>query len=129
MKVVTLALKEKGLKINDLPEELQDRIVNLKELVDKYNQTLEEYDKIEEEDKETEKKLDDMEDFIAENDKDIAAEIKNYNPAPDPAPAPDPEPTPAPAPEKKKDGGLGWLVFGGLVLVATVGAVNLLKKK
>lgn len=129
MKVVTLALKEKGLKFNELPEELQGRVSNLKELTDKYNDAVETYDETEEQDVETEKELDRMEDLIAQSDKDIANEIRNYNPAPEQTPAPEPEPTPTPEPEKKKDGGLGWLIFGGLVLVATVGAVNLLKKK
>jgi hypothetical protein len=129
MKVVTLALKEKGLKFNELPEELQGRVSNLKELTDKYNDAVETYDETDEEDKETEAELDRMEDLIAQSDKDIANEIRNFNPAPEQTPAPEPEPTPAPEPEKKKDGGLGWLIFGGLVLVATVGAVNLLKKK
>ena len=38
-------------------------------------------------------------------------------------------PAPTPAPAKKEDSSIGWLVFGGVVLVLTVGAVNLMKKK
>ena len=125
MKVVTLALKEKtGITFNQLPEEIQQRVRNLKELTDKYNEAVEAYDETEEENKETEAELDKMEDLIAQSDKDIANEIRNFTPEVVAAEGPA-EITP----EKKKDGGLGWLIFGGLVLVATVGAVNLLKKR
>jgi len=133
MKVVTLALKEKGLKISELPQELQQKIASLKELTDKYNDAVESYDETEEENKEVEAELDTMEDLIATSDKDVANEIKQYEPTPATPPAPatpeSTEPEKEPEPEKKKDGGFGWLIFGGLVLVATVGAVNLLKKK
>ena len=30
---------------------------------------------------------------------------------------------------EKKDKSVGWLIFGGIALVATLGAVNLLKNK
>ena len=127
MKVVKTALKEKGLTEAELPQELQVRIENLKELIVKFNETADDYDQTEEEDKEIEKKLDEMENFIAQTDVDIANAIRNYTPAPaDPNPAPPAEQNPEP---KKKDGGFGWLIFGGLVLVATVGAVNILKKR
>jgi hypothetical protein len=44
----------------------------------------------------------------------------------EPAPAPAPDPAPA---EKEESGGIGWLVFGAVVLVGTLGLVNVLKKK
>jgi len=130
MKLVTSALKEKGLKLSELSEALQERVASLKELTDNYNEAVEDYDNEEEKDEATESELDQMEHFIAENDADIAQAIKrfdedayaNFNDD-------EPAPAPAPAPEKKKDGGLGWLIFGGIALVATLGAVNILKKK
>ena len=127
MKLVTSALKEKGLKLSELSEALQERVASLKELTDNYNEAVEDYDNEEEKDEATEGELDQMEHFIAENDADIANAIKSFNIQSfddnEPAPAP------APAPEKKKDGGLGWLIFGGIALVVTLGAVNVLKKK
>ena len=127
MKLVTSALKEKGLKLSELSEALQERVASLKELTDNYNEAVEDYDNEEEKDEATEGELDQMEHFIAENDADIANAIKSFNIQSfddnEPAPAP------APSPEKKKDGGLGWLIFGGIALVVTLGAVNVLKKK
>ena len=80
-----------------------------------------------------EEKLDKWEDEIAAKDHDISLQIKNYQ-EPKPEPKPEPAPAPAPAPEpapvaKKEDNSVGWLIFGGVVLALTLGAVNLMKKK
>lgn len=124
MKLVQLALKEKGLQESQLSEELQNRIINLKELQVKYNEACDLYDEEPDKNENTEAELDKMEDYIASLDEDIADEIKNYELAPVETE------TPVAAPEPKKEGsGLGWLIFGGLALVATLGAVNVLKKR
>lgn len=142
MKLVQLALKEKGLQQSQISEELQNRIINLKELQVKYNEACDMYDEEPEKNEETETELDKMEDYIASLDEDIANEIKKYTTEEDedddnydddnyddePAPVVEVEPAPNPEP-KKKEGGLGWLIFGGLALVATLGAVNLIKKR
>lgn len=134
MKLVTSALKKNGVKISDLPEALQERIASLKELTDKYNEAVEEWNE-DEIDEATEVHFEELENFIADNDKNVADAIIAFAKDGEWTPPPTP-PAPAPAsaapvekPEKKKDGGLGWLIFGGIVLVATVGAVNILKKK
>jgi len=158
MKVVTSALKKKGLEIEELPSLLQERIESLKELIEKYNETIDDYESTEERDKDTEAELDKMEDFIASTDQDIANEIRKFTPAanvrnfdrtpeptyeptpkrtpeptyeptPEPTPQPQPTPEPQPEPEKKKDSGLGFLVIGALLLVGTVGVVNIFKKR
>jgi len=54
-----------------------------------------------------------------------AAPAKAAAPAPSPAPV---APVVTAEPEKKKGNGFGWVMFGVLALVVTVGAVNLLKK-
>ena len=87
---------------------------------------LDEYEKEEEEDKETEKKLDDMEHFISTKDQQLANQIKAYEP---PAPVVPEGTPPPPPPEKKEDNSIGWLIFGGVVIVATLGLVNVFKKK
>jgi purine-binding chemotaxis protein CheW len=153
MKVVTSALKKKGLEIEELPRLLQERIESLKELIEKYNETIDDYESTEERDKDTEAELDKLEDFIATTDQDIANEIRKFTPAnvrnfdrtpeptyeptpeptpdyePEPQPQPQPQPEPQPEPEKKKDSGLGFLVIGALLLVGTVGVVNIFKKR
>jgi hypothetical protein len=131
MKLINAALAEKNLRVKELSKELQDKIAQHKEMIIKYNLACEEYENEEEEDPETTSKLDEQEDFIANFEEEVAAEIKAYEKpvAPDPEPAPDPAPAPAPAPEPKKDNSAGWLIFGGAVLLVTLGAVNVFKKK
>lgn len=136
MKLINSALAEKELKTKQLPKELQDEIAQHKEMIVKYNMACDEYENDDEEDAETEAKLDEQEDFLAKNETEIAEKIKAYEvpapPAPDPTPAPAPDPTPAPAPAPapaKKDNSAGWLIFGGAVLLVTLGAVNVFKKK
>jgi hypothetical protein len=136
MKLINAELQAKELKSKQLSQELQDEIAQHKEMIVKYNMACDEYDNADEEDEETEKKLDEQEDFLAKNESDIAKRIKEFEvpapaPAPDPAPSdPTPAPAPAPAPApKKSDNSAGWLIFGGAVLLVTLGAVNVFKKK
>ena len=140
MQLINQALKEKNYKLADLSEELKEKVNDHKEMIIKYNMALDEYENDEDEDAETEKKLDEQEDFIASNEKDVAEEIRNYvKPEPKPEPEPEPEPEPKPYPRqirreireepKKKKSDVGWLVFGGVVLAITLGAVNVFKKK
>jgi len=121
MKLVSQALADKNLKLKDLSQDLKQRIDNHREMILKYNMACEEYDDSEDEDSEVEKKLDEQEDFIANNEKELVAEIKNYQEAQPPAPPP--------PPAKSKDNSVGWLIFGGAVLLVTLGAVNVFKKK
>lgn len=134
MRLINQAIKEKSLSLKKLPQEIQEDVENLRLLINKFNDDVKEYEEQDEEDEATEKKLDKLEDQIAKQDKKIADAIKAYEePAPTPAPEPAPEPpapAPVPTPEpEKKDGSVGWLIFGGVVLALTLGAVNMLKKK
>ena len=130
MKLINAALAEKNLKLKDLSEALREKINGHKEMIVKYNLACDEYEQDEEEDAETESKLDEQEDFIATNEASIADEIKalikeEETPTPTPTPTPTQTPTPTPA---KKSSSLGWII-GGAVLLITFGAVNVLKKK
>lgn len=130
MKLINAALAEKNLKLKDLSEALREKINGHKEMIVKYNLACDEYEQDEEEDAETESKLDEQEDFIATNEASIADEIKalikeEETPTPTPTPTPTQTPTPTPA---KKSSSLGWII-GGAVLLFTFGAVNVLKKK
>lgn len=135
MKLINAVLQEKNLKLKDLSDDLREKIDEHKQMIIKYNLACEEYENEEEEDAETEAKLDKQEDFIANNENEIAEEIRNYEkpatPAPEenPAPAPAPAAATAPAPQPKKDNSAGWLIFGGAVLLVTLGAVNVFKKR
>ena len=127
MQLINSALKRKKITSDQLSEDLQDRIKDFKEMVVSYNKI---YDKWEEEgkDPELEQKLDEQEHELATTEMELAEEIKEYE-VPAPTPDPTPDPAPAPAPEPKEDSSVGWLIFGAVVLVGTLGLVNVLKKK
>lgn len=128
MKLINAELKKKGLKLNQLPAELKDRIDALQQMIFTFNEA---YDNWEEggEDKEEKAELDEKEHEIAEEESSLAREIREIGKEPAPAPTPEPAPAPTPEPEKKEETGIGWLVFGAVVLVGTLGLVNVLKKK
>jgi len=119
MKLINAALAEKNVKSKELTNELQEKIARHKEMIIKYNLACEEYENEEEEDAATETKLDEQEDAIAQNEAEVAAEIRAFE-----------KPVVVAATGTvKKDSSVGWLIFGGAVLVVTLGAVNILKKK
>jgi len=127
MKNVVATLKKQNLQVTDLPQELQQRVNSLEQLFEKFKDAAQEYDNQEETNKDTERILDEMEDKLATEDEELADDIEDYiieknKPQSEPQPEPQPEP-------KKKESGLGWLIFGGLALVLTLGAVNTFKKR
>jgi hypothetical protein len=122
MKLISEALQEKGLKQNELPEQITKEIDELRAMIVKYNEACDEYDEEDEKDEETEERLDAMEDSIAEFERSIAEEIKGLGQTQVAADGTQTQ-------EKKKDSSLGWLLFGGVALALTLGAVNVFKKK
>jgi uncharacterized protein YlxW (UPF0749 family) len=138
MKLVSAALKAKEIQIKDLPENLQSEVASLKELIDKYNEAVDSYDDEDETDEATEKELDKMEDYIVETEKALADKISSYQKVVEKteeekaavaAAAAEPAKKSAEGEPKKEDSSVGWLIFGTVVLVATVGMVNVFKKK
>jgi len=124
MKLINAELKKKQLKLKDLPSELQHRIADFQQMVLSFNEW---YDNWEDGDKDEEEKqeLDEKENQIAEEEVALAGEIRMIGQEPQPQPQPQTEPVQ----EKKEETGIGWLVFGAVVLVGTLGLVNVLKKK
>lgn len=122
MKLINAALAEKNVKSKELTNELQEKIARHKEMIIKYNLACEEYENEEEEDAATETKLDEQEDSIARNEAEVAAEIRAFE-------KPVVVAATGAAAEPKKESSVGWLIFGGAVLLVTLGAVNILKKK
>ena len=134
MKLINATLNDKQIKSSELPEAIVNQIKELKDLIVKYNDSVNEYNSSSKQTKAGKQKLEAMSDHIEELENKIVQEIKAYEkpePIVEPTPAPATDPTPAPAPikEKKEDSGLGWLIFGGVALVVTLGAVNLFKKR
>jgi len=122
MKLVSQALSEKKLSVEQLPSNLQSEIEDLRNMILKYNEACDEYDALEESERdlETEKNLDSMEDSIAEVEKELADEIKSLNAQPNGEQKP--------TEEKKEKSSLGWLLLAGVVGVVTLGVVSLRNK-
>lgn len=139
MKKVEKIKKEKGLQTADLPIAIQQDIVGLQNLIVKYNEACDTYEKLDEINQTTEAQLDALEDEIAEVEDSIVEKIKGIEtkkeiegnlPETKVETKADVE-TKVETKEKKseKDNSVGWLIFGGLALVATLGAVNVFKNK
>jgi hypothetical protein len=131
MKLVSQALSEKKLSVEQLPSNLQSEIEDLRNMILKYNEACDEYDALEEDERdlETERNLDSMEDSIAEVEKDLAFEIRSLNTQPsgkslNAQPSGEQKPTE----EKKEKSSLGWLLLAGVVGVVTLGVVSLRNK-
>lgn len=130
MKLINETLHDKQLKIADLSDAIREDIYDYKNLLEKYNAAVKEYNDEPKANKATEAKLDAMEDDMAELESGIIKEIQAYEkPAPAPAPAPTPAPAPANADGKKESSGTGWLLFAVFVGVVTLGAVKLKNSK
>jgi chromosome segregation ATPase len=131
MKLISETLSAKGLNVNDLPSSITSEIDELREMIVKYNEACDEYDLEEDKDPQTEKRLDAMEDAIAEFETGIAKDIKDLDAQQQQQEqvSADGTKTEEQPEEKKKDSSLSWLLFGGVALALTLGAVNVFKKK
>jgi cation transport regulator ChaB len=127
MKLISEVLQEKGLKQNELPEQIKSEIDELRQMIVKYNEACDEYDDEEEKDHDTEQQLDAMEDSIAEFEQGIANDIRGLEKSVAQQSAQ--QSADGTKPEEKKGSSLGWLLFGGVALALTLGAVNVFKKK
>jgi hypothetical protein len=132
MKLVSQALSEKKLSVEQLPSNLQSEIEDLRNMILKYNEACDEYDALEEDERdlETERNLDSMEDSIAEVEKDLAFEIRSLNtqPSGEQKSTLQPSGEQKPTEEKKEKSSLGWLLLAGVVGVVTLGVVSLRNK-
>lgn len=127
MKLINAALREKKVKLKDLPAEIQAEIESFKKSLFDYNVLCDEW----EGDKENEElngKLEVMATEIEATDKAISEKIMAHSTQT--------EPTPIPVntdgnskPKENKKSSTGWFVFAGAVLIVTLGAVNVFKKK
>jgi len=122
MKIINQALKEKNLTVRQLPSNIQEEIESFRGMILKYNEACDEYDKEPEQDAETVRKLDEMEHYIARSETELADKIlgKQVTVAADGGTT---------AVPKKEDNSVGWLIFGGIALVATFGLVNVFQKR
>ena len=142
MKNITTILKEKNVKVDTLPDNIQSAIensMNLFEDIQTLEETLTEESTDEEKAEFTELKQT-HEDFneqilgaIDNFQEELEAKKKaqnNASPAPSPAPEPKPATPPPSNPEPKKKGiGFGTFIIGAAVLIVTAGAVNMMRNK
>jgi predicted RNase H-like nuclease (RuvC/YqgF family) len=119
MKEVNLVLRKKGLSVSDLPSDYQTEVRKLKAFHEKYDDACDKYEEEEEVDEEEEKELDAMEEVIMKRDVELAEAIDKLDIKAKPN-------NNNGEPKKKGSGGL--LLLGAVVLVVTLGSVNLFKK-
>lgn len=124
MELISAALQERNITQEQLSQDLQEEIAELQTMIKTYNEACDEFEQLEEPDAETEKELDEMEHSIVSIQQEIADKIRSEVPQGQPKQ----ETKKAEGGEVKKSSSVGWLIFGGLALVATFGVVNVLKK-
>ena len=134
MEKIYAKLDELGLTEEQLPSELQNVIDGLDERIEALNEEIEELEEqglseeeIEEKTGEAEREIDDLENEIV---KFIVIHHSNNNQPPTYVQPAQNNPQPQVVnkqPEEKKDSD-GWILFGALALVVTLGAVNVFKK-
>lgn len=143
-------LNEAQIQESELLAKTKKKIENYREIEEGIKLANETLENPEEDDdvEEVQETLDAFENDLEKLDKAICKEIKALQkeksaaPASASAPASAPASATASAPassqiqnantknaDGKKDNSIGWLIFGGLALVATLGAVNLFKNK
>jgi hypothetical protein len=133
MKKLEKIKKEKGLQTTDLPVAIQQDIVGLQKLIVKYNEACDTYEKLDEIEEKTEAQLDALEEEISEVEDSIVEKIKEIEKN-EPKESPKVEiegnePIEPKENKTQKDNSVGWLIFGGIALIATLGAVNVFKNK
>lgn len=119
MKLIENALKAKGLHKEDLSVAFISEIDKLDKMMDKYDELEEAYEEEEDKNEAKEKELDNLGDYIEEREKALADAIMKIQTEDD---------DDAEAKPKKKGSG-GLLLLGAVVLVVTLGGVNLFKNK
>jgi len=126
MEKVISTLKNNGLKENELPINLQEKIDYLEGLIEQHNALVDELESANDVSEEQEEQVQEQSERIDELDAKIAKEIQHFideskakKDAENVTKTPD-------AIEKKSS--KGWFIFGALALVVTLGAVNVMNK-
>jgi hypothetical protein len=135
-------LNEAQIQESELLAKTKKKIENYREIEEGIKLANETLENPEEDDdvEEVQETLDAFENDLEKLDKAICKEIKALQKEKSAAPASVSASAPALASSQiqnantknadgKKDNSIGWLIFGGLALVATLGAVNLFKNK
>jgi len=125
MQLISKALEQKKITKEQLSVDLQEEIQDLQNMIKTYNEACDEFEQLTEPDAETEKELDDMEHQIVTLEKDIADRINNEVEENKEVVL---QSDTTKVTDKKESSSVGWLIFGGLALVATLGVVNVWKK-
>jgi hypothetical protein len=125
MQLISKALEQKKITKEQLSVDLQEEIQDLQNMIKTYNEACDEFEQLTEPDAETEKELDDMEHQIVTLEKDIADRINDEVEENKEVVL---QSDTTKVTDKKESSSVGWLIFGGLALVATLGVVNVWKK-
>jgi len=122
-------LKELGLEVNSLPRILSQRVATVKDLVSKV--ALAEQEVSDDSTEESEAKLSEVKQYTEEYYKDAVEQLKIYKEKLDKKEKAESEKEGVvdAKPVEEKSSNMGALLIGGVLLVATLGAVNILRKR
>lgn len=116
-------IKELGLDSNNLPRVLTQRVNAVENLKTRMANAQKEYD--DEPTEENEEKLDEIKDYVEEYYDDVFSQLKQYKLSLESNNNGDDTNN---VNKEKKSGGAGLLI-SGILLIATFGAINILKKR
>jgi hypothetical protein len=121
-------ITELGLDVDNLPRILKQRVATVEDLQNKIG--IAEQEEADDPTDESKERLEQVKDYAVEYFKDVQQQLKSYkarldkkedeNKVLDAKPIDD---------DEKKSSGMGALLIGGVLLVATLGAVNIMRKK
>jgi len=116
MEQVLEKLEELGIDEQSLPESMQSKVDMLDGMIEEMNQDIDSLEKEGFSQEDIEEKLEAKNDRINAFEEKLVEEIDEWHKR---------RATPAP---QKSNSGWGWAIFGGLALVLTLGAVNVMQK-
>jgi hypothetical protein len=126
-------ISELGLDIDNLPRILKQRVATVEDLQTKIG--LAEQEVADDPTEESEAKLKEVKDYTTEYFDDVKSQLESYKARLEKKEEKKEEKKkvleakPTDGDDEKKSSGMGALLIGGVLLVATLGAVNIMRKK
>lgn len=119
-------IEELGLEHNNLPRVLTQRVNAIENLTSRLASAKQEFN--DEPTEENEEKLDEIQDYVEEYFKDVQEQLQTHKSKLEKKVNENSEGNIV-IDEEKKSNGMGTLLLGGVILVATLGAINIFNRR
>ena len=122
-------ISELGLDVDNLPRILKQRVATVEDLQSKIG--VAEQEEADDPTEESKERLEQVKDYAVEYFKDVEEQLKSYKARLEKKEEKKEvlDAKPIDGDDEKKSSGMGALLIGGVLLVATLGAVNIMRKK